>query len=78
MNATGDAALAANLTLCDAIATTPEGLAGQAHLALYTFGDLELGEDWLNPDNFAVDGFGYDQGRRLLRSMLTGAGGMAP
>ena len=32
MNATGDAALAANLALCDTIATTPEGLAGQVHL----------------------------------------------
>ena len=77
MNATGDAALAANLALCDTIATTPEGLAGQVHLALYTFGDLECGEDWLSPDNYEVDGFGYDQGRRLLMSMLTGAKGMA-
>ncbi len=77
MNATGDAALAANLALCDTIATTPEGLAGQAHLALYTFGDLECGEDWLSPDNYEVGGFGYNQGRRLLMSMLTGAKGMA-
>ena len=77
MNAAGDAALAANLALCDTIATTPEGLAGQVYLALYTFGELERGEDWLNPDNYEVDGFGYDQGRRLLRSMLAGAEGMA-
>ena len=75
MNATGDAALAANLALCDTIATTPEGLAGQVHLALYTFGDLECGEDWLNPDGYEVDGFGYDQARRLLMSMLAGAEG---
>ena len=65
MNATGDAALAANLALCDTIATTPEGLAGQVHLALYTFGELELGEDWLNPNAYEVDGFGYDQGACL-------------
>ncbi len=77
MNAAGDAELSANLALCDTIATTPEGLAGQVYLALYTFGELERGEDWLNPDNYEVDGFGYDQGRRLLRSMLTGAEGMA-
>ena len=77
MNAAGDAALAANLALCDSIATTPAGLAGQVRLALYTFGELQLGEDWLNPDNYEVDGFGYDQGRRLLRSMLAGADGMA-
>jgi len=77
MNAAGDAALAANLALCDAIATTPEGLAGQVHLALYTFGTVELGEDWDNPDDYAVDGFGYDQGKRLLLSMLSGAKGMA-
>ncbi len=77
MNAAGDAALAANLALCDTIATTPEGLAGQVRLALYTFGELQLGEDWLNPDNYEVDGFGYDQGRRLLLSMLAGAESMA-
>ncbi len=77
MNAAGDAALAANLALCDTIATTPEGLAGQVRLALYTFGELQLGENWLNPDNYEVDGFGYDQGRRLLRSMLAGAERMA-
>ena len=77
MNAAGDAALAANLALCDTIATTPEGLAGQVHLALYTFGDLSLGEDWLNPNNYEIDGFGYDQGRRLLLSMLAGAEEMA-
>ncbi len=51
MNATGDAALAANLALCDTIATTPEGLAGQVRLALFTFGELQLGEDWLSPPN---------------------------
>ena len=77
MNAAGDAALAANLALCDTIATTPEGLAGQVRLALYTFGELQLGEDWLNPDNYEIEGFGYDQGRRLLRSMLAGAENMA-
>ncbi len=77
MNAAGDAALSANLALCDSIATTPAGLAGQVRLALYTFGELQLGEDWLNPDNYEVDGFGYDQGKRLLRSMLTGAERMA-
>ena len=77
MNATGDAELAANLALCDAIATTPEGLAGQVHLALYTFGELQLGEDWLNPNAYEVEGFGYDQGRRLLLSMLTGTERMA-
>jgi|GEM_PF-4598372 len=77
MNAASDAALAANLVLCDTIATTPEGLAGQVRLALFTFGELQLGEDWLNPDNYEVDGFGYDQGRRLLLSMLAGAEGMA-
>ncbi len=77
MNAAGDAALSANLALCDTIATTPEGLAGQVRLALYTFGELQLGEDWLNPDNYEIDGFGYDQGRRLLISMLAGAEGMA-
>ncbi len=48
LNAAGDAALAANLALCDTIATTPEGLEGQVHLALYTFGELQLGEDWLS------------------------------
>ncbi len=77
MNAAGDAALAANLALCDTIATTPAGLAGQVRLAFHTFGELQLGEDWLNPDNYEVEGFGYDQGRRLRISLLAGAEGMA-
>ena len=77
MNAAGDAALAANLALCDTLATTPEGLAGQIRLAFYTFGEIRLGQDWNNPGDYEVDGFGYDQGRRLLRSMLAGAEGMA-
>jgi hypothetical protein len=46
-------------------------------VALYTFGEIELGGDWHNPDDYQVGGFGYDQGRRLLLAMLAGAEGLA-
>ena len=68
---------AAMLPFFDVIATTPAGLAGQLRLAFYTFGEVPLGGDWDNPDDYEVGGFGYDQGRRLLLSMLAGAEGMA-
>ena len=72
-----DAHLAAILALCDTTATTPEGLAGQVRHAFYTFGDVGLNGDWHNPEEYQIDGFGWDQGGRLLRSMLAGAEGMA-
>jgi hypothetical protein len=59
------------------VATTPAGLACQVRLALYTFGAIEPGGDWHNPDDYKVDGFGYDQGKRLLLSMLKGAENIA-
>ncbi len=44
MIAASDAALAANLALCDTVATTPEGLAGQVHLPSTPSATLSAGK----------------------------------
>jgi hypothetical protein len=68
---------AAMFPLFDAIATTPAGLAGQLRLAFYTFGDVRLGGDWDNPNDYQFGADGWGKAERLMCSMLTGAERMA-
>ncbi len=78
MNAAGDAALAANLALCDTIATTPAGLACQVRFAFDAFGQLSSNEGSIdNPDDFEFSNWIDDLERLLLLPMLAGAEGMA-
>ena len=77
MIAVGEAAFSADIALCDTVATTPAGLAGKLRLAFDLFGLVKHGGDWKNPNDYEVDGFVHDQGKRLLRNMLKGAENMA-
>ncbi len=64
--------------LSDTIATTPAGLACQVRFAFGAFGQLSSNEGSIdNPDDFEFSNWIDDLEKRLLKSMLAGAEGMA-
>jgi len=65
-------------TLSDTIATTPAGIACQVRFAFGVFGELSSNEGSIdNPDDFKFSNWIDDLEKRLLKSMLAGAEGMA-
>ena len=76
-NAAHDREFAARLALSDAVATTPAGLVKQIQFAFAVFGEVDHDDDWFDLDKYKFHGWPEDHEGRLLRSMLTGAEGMA-
>ena len=73
-----DQEMAARRALSDTVATTPAGLACQVRFAFDAFGQLSSNEGSIdNPDDFEFSNWIDDLEKRLLKSMLAGAEGMA-
>ena len=72
-----DRVCSARLALSDAGATTPAGLVLQIQFAFAVFGEVDHDDDWFDLDKYKFHGWSEDHEGRLLRSMLTGAEGMA-
>ncbi len=69
---------AARHALSDTIAITPAGLACQVRFAFDAFGQLSSNEGSIdNPDDFHFSNWIDDLEKRLLKSMLAAAEGMA-
>ena len=78
VRAAHDQEMAARRVLSDAVATTPAGLACQVRFAFGALGQLSSNEGSIdNPDDFEFSNWIDDLEKRLLKSMLAGAEGMA-
>ena len=60
-------------TLAETVATTPAGWLGQIALALDTFGDMNAGGKFGDPDSYHFGEWKDDIDGKLLKSMLIGA-----
>ena len=68
-----DAEWEARKTLAETVATTPAGFLGQVILALDTFGDMNVGGELWNPENYSFGEWKDDLDGKLLTSMLASA-----